>query len=400
MPEFSPNPEFPNHSSSDNSALEPERQRFEALLSNLYGQAQAQGKENATITVQAGRPIIYKGVPGTEPLPKDIPIETILKVLQAVENPQALNGTVKLSVDGDVAFYNQKGNIAEDTYKLAEQPSIAQKPEVTQSSQLQAAKPTSEIEQLKGRVDQLEALVAKQQQHIHSLEQRTNVIGSAPILKVGNKLGNWLEDVRHKVGKTLQQTGEHLSKRMEQDKKLLESYKTALQTARQEISVAYNQVQTAYDKGADRHHAVNNAVFKAAQGVASQVVDAAKYANAVVAKHQTQSTSTNTNQIPKEPPIPPTVRASELWKHYSEKVNVAGPFQTATAVAQAAWREGVAEADIRKILSANPVLERFGKKAQELVELPLKQVTKAVQLADKSSVQQSKPITYFPDVGP
>lgn len=390
MPESSPNAKFPNH--SDNSALEPERQRFEALLSNLH--SQVQGKENATITVQAGRSIIYRGVPGQDPLPKDILTETILKVLQAVENPQASNGTVKLSVNGDVAFYNQKGNVAEDTYKLAEQREVAQKPEVAQSSQLEAVQPTGDIEQLKGRVDWLEALVATQQQHIHLLEQRTNVIGSAPILKVGNKLGNWLEDVRNKVGKTLQQTGEHLSKRMEQDKNLLESYKTALHTARQEIASAYNQVQTAYDKGADRHHAVNNAVFKAAQGVAAQVVDVAKYANAVVAKHQSPSTLASTSQIPKEPPV---FRASDLWKHYSEKVNVMGPFQTATAVAQAAWREGVAEADIRKILAANPVLERFCKKAQELVELPLKQVTKAVQLADKSSAQQSKPITYFPN---
>ena len=395
MPESNPNTESPNLSSSNNSAKEPERQRMEALLSALHWQAKAQGKENATITVQAGRPIIYRGVPGQDPLPRDIPTETILKVLQAVENPQALSGTVKLSVDGDVAFYNQKGNVAQDTYKLAQQHEVAQKLEINPSSQ---PEPASEIEQLKGRVDQLEALVAKQQQHIHGLEQRTNVIGSAPILKVGNKLGNWLEDVRNKVGKTLQQTGEHLSKRIEQDKDLLESYKTNLQTARQEISSAYNQVQTAYDKGADRHHAVNNAVFKAAQEVASGVVDAAKYANAVVAKHQSKPTLTDNNQIPKEPPIPPTVRASELWKHYSEKVNVTGPFQTATAVAQTAWREGVAEADIRKILAANPVLSQFGKKAQELVELPLKQVKRAVQLADKSSSQQSKPVTYFPNV--
>lgn len=389
-------------SKSQNSAIpnasdQQLRQRFEQLLSTLHWQAKAQGKENATIWVQAGRPIIYRGVPSQEPVSKDIPIEIIQKVLQAVENPQALNGTVKLSVDGDVAFYNQKGNVAQDIYKLAQQHEVAQKLEIPPSSQPEPAKPASEIEQLKGRVDQLEALVAKQQQHIHGLEQRTNLIGSAPILKVGNKLGNWLEDVRHKVGKTLQQTGEHLSKRMEQDKKLLESYQTALQTARQEIASAYTQVQTAYDQGADRHHAVNNAVFKTAQGVASQVVDAAKYANAVVAKHQSHPTLTNTHQIPKEPPV---FRASDLWKHYSEKVNVAGPFQTATAVAQAAWREGVAEADIRKILAANPVLERFGKKAQELVELPLKQVTKAVQLADKSSAQQSKPITYFPDIEP
>lgn len=388
MPQSNSSTKSPSSSNSNNSVKDPERQRFEALLSKLHLQAQSQ------VTVQAGRQIIYRGVPGEDSLPKDIPTETILKVLQAVENPQASNGTVKLSVDGDVAFYNQKGKVCQDTYKLTEQRSTAQNKEVTQLSPPEIAKPASDIEQLKGRIDQLETLVSKQQQHIHLLEQRTNVIASAPVLKVGNKLGNWLEDVRNRVGKTLQQTGEHLCKRMEQDKNLLESHKTALQTARQEIASAYNQVQTAYDKGADRHHAVNNAVFKAAQGVASQVVDVAKYANAVVAKHQSQPTSTNNNLLPKEPPV---FRASDLWKHYSEKVNVAGPFQTATAVAQAAWREGVAEADIRKILAANPVLERFGKKAQELVELPLKQVTKAVQLADKSSAQQSKPVTYFPN---
>lgn len=324
-------------------------------------------------------------------------------------------------LNGEVAFYNQKGNVAQDTYKLAEQsqattikqssidvqPNSSQqvKVEASSLSQSNAVTPSKResntaIEQLKGRVDQLEALVAKQQQHIHQLEQRTNVIGSAPILKVGNKLGNWLEDVRTKVGKTLQQTGEHLSKRMEQDKNLLDSYKTALHTARQEISSAYNQVQTAYERGADRHHAVNNAVFKAAKEVASGVVDVAKYANDVVTKHQNQSALTNSNQISKEPPIPPIVRASELWKHYSEKVNVTGPFQTATAVAQTAWREGVGEADIRKILAANPALSQFGKKAQELVELPLKQAAKAVQLTRQPSQQQSKPISYFPDVEP
>lgn len=400
MPQFNPNVTSLDSSNSTNLNKEPERQKFAALLSSLQQQAQAQGKENATITVQAGRPIVYRGIPGQDPLPKDIPIETILKVLQAVEEPQAANGTVKLSVDGNVAFYNQKGNVAQDTYKLAKQHEATQKLEAAQSSQAEIAEPASEIEQLKGRIEQLEALVSNQQRHIHSLEQRTNVIGSAPILKVGNKLGNWLEDVRNKVGKTLQQTAEHLSKRVEQDKNLLESYKTALHNARQEVASAYSQVQTAYDKGADRHHAVNNAVFKAAQGVAAQVVDVAKYANEVVATRQNQTTSTTSNQIPKEPPIPPTIRASELWKQYSEKVKVAGPFQTATAVAQAAWREGVAEADIRKILAANPVLSQFGKKAQELVELPLKQVKKAVQLADKAPSQQTKPVIYFPDVEP
>lgn len=89
-----------------------------------------------------------------------------------------------------------------------------------------------------------------------------------------------------------------------------------------------------------------------------------------------------------------------MWQHYSEKVNVKGAFQTATAVAQTAWREGVGEADICKILSANPVLSQFGKKAQELVELPLRQVNKAMQSTRQSSQQQSKPISYFPDVEP
>jgi len=423
-------PNSPSPSASDQSPQQPERQRFEQLLQRIQQQAKVQGQENAVLTIQAGRPVIYKGVPDQEPVSKHIPIETIQKVLKAVEQPQALNVTVKISVNGKVAFYNQKGELSQDAYKLAKQHQVAQETKVApqtacttkqpqtdtpklsppqqrpasaqEKSQPQTATPaklatTTDLEQLKGRIDQLEALVAKQQKHIHHLEQRTNMIGSAPILAVNNKLGNWLEDIRNQVGKTLQQTGHHLSKRLEQDKALLQSYRSAMHTVREQLKSAHNQVQTAYDQAVDRHYAAHHTALKAVTEVASGVAAAANQASAVVAKQQNQPTHSKGNNSIKERP---TFEASALWKHYSQKVTVTGPFQTAIAVARTAWREGVSEPDIRKMLSANPALEQFGKKAQDLVELPLRQLKRAVQLPGQSSQQQNKSISYFPDIEP
>lgn len=61
-----------------------------------------------------------------------------------------------------------------------------------QSNQL---KPISEFNELKTQVDQLHALVLKQQQRLHYLEQRTNLIASAPLLAVNNQFENWIEDL-------------------------------------------------------------------------------------------------------------------------------------------------------------------------------------------------------------
>lgn len=100
---------IPQTSPTPNASDQQLRQRFEQLLNTLQQQAEAQGQESATISVQAGRPIIYRGVPGQEPASKDIPIETIQKVLAAVEDPKASNGTVKLSVNGGKPRYVQNG---------------------------------------------------------------------------------------------------------------------------------------------------------------------------------------------------------------------------------------------------------------------------------------------------
>lgn len=58
-------------------------------------------------------------------------------------------------------------------------------------------KPNAEIDQLKTQVAQLHALVLEQQKRLHYLEQRTNLIGSTPLLAVNNQFENWLEDLCH-----------------------------------------------------------------------------------------------------------------------------------------------------------------------------------------------------------
>jgi len=415
--------------------LEPERQWFEALLQRLGQEAQAQGQENPVISVQAGRPVIYKGMPGQEPVSENIPIEAIQKVLKAVEEPQSLNGTVKLSVNGEVAFYNQKGEVSQDAFGLAAQPEQAQEVQVSpegttqslqaaaqlvqeqpqptqavplpQASLQQPAEPekqpetapapklesAAELEGLKTQIAQLESLVAKQQRQIHQLEQRTNLIASAPILNLNNKLGNWLEDVRGKVGNTLQQTTQQLSARISKDSLLLDSYRLKAQelvkatqerigevketatelvgTAQtklgdvkqvaaetlQTMQVAGSQVAKAYDQAVDRHYAAHAAVGQVVAGAARNVATAAQDAKA-------------------------------MWNHYSAEASGKGPFQTAAVVARNAIRDKLPDVQIRQILSTNPSMDQFGAKGRrELVDQPLEKAKREVALSQQSAQQ-------------
>lgn len=56
-------------------------------------------------------------------------------------------------------------------------------------------KHVAEIEQIQRHLFQLQTLVYKQQTRLHYLEQRTNLIGSSPLLAANNKFENWLEDL-------------------------------------------------------------------------------------------------------------------------------------------------------------------------------------------------------------
>jgi len=441
----------PETSTATQAPLEPERQRFEALLQRLGQEAQANGQENPVITVQSGRPVVYKGVPGQDPISENIPIEAIQKVLKAVEEPQSLNGTVKLSVNGEVAFYNQKGEVSQDAFQLAAQGQQAQEtqalPELVTQSLQAAAQPVqeqltqavplpqtssqerqfspqqpeaatppkletaAELEGLKTQIAQLESLVAKQQRQIHLLEQRTNLIASAPILNVNNKLGNWLEDIRGKVGNTLQQTTQQLSARVQKDSTLLDSYRTkaqelvkatqsrigevkqtatelvgtaqtkleeakqvtnsALQTTQaklgevkqvaaetlQTVQTTGSQVAKAYDQAVDRHYAAHAAVGQVVAGAARNAATVAQDAKAI-------------------------------WNRYSAEATGKGPFQTAAAVARNAVRDKLPDVQIRQILSANPSMDQFGAKGRrELVEQPLEKAKREVALSQQSGQQ-------------
>lgn len=420
--------------------VEPERQRFDELLQRLGQEAQAQGQENPVVSVQAGRPVIYKGVPGQDPVSENIPIEAIQKVLQAVEEPQSLNGTVKLSVDRKVAFYNQKGEVSQDAYHLASQGQQAQdaqsapesvtqppqvqpslvspQPQASSQQQPEAAQPpkleaTAELEGLKTQIAQLESLVAKQQRQIHQLDQRSNLIASAPILNVNNKLGNWLEDIRGKVGNTLQQTSHQVSSRVQKDTALLDSYRARAQelvkstqakigevkqTATEFVGsaqaklgevkqVATETVQATRDQvnatGNQVATAYDQAVDRhyAAHNAVGQVVAGAARNVSTAALH----VATKLEGQNKERPVPD---AKALWNHYSSQSASKGPFQTAAAVARNAVNDKLPEAQIRQILSANPSMEQFGAKGRrELVEQPLEKAKRELALSQQPSQQ-------------
>jgi len=185
------------------------------------------------------------------------------------------------------------------------------------------------LEQMKGQIAQPEPPVAKQQKQFHQAEQHTNAVSSAPALAPNNKAENWLQSIRNKVENTL-----------------LGAVKQTIKT------------------GA--------AVLGETRPDGSVVVQRKSRNQSLVVKGNDISIKESSAIDPKA-----------VWNQYSEKVQVKGPFQTAAAVARTAWKEGVPEPDIRKILSANPAIKQFGKKGQELVELPLQKVKREVALSQQ-----------------
>lgn len=370
----------PGSSASVQSTQQPDRQRFEELLQRIQGEAQGRGQEDAVLRVQAGRPVIYKGIPSQDPMPEDIPIDAVQKVLKAVEEPQDLNGTVKLSVNSDVVFYNQKGEVSQDSYNLAKQQQTAQESQVASQPKVQAAQtidqtrqveqvhnntvnnpallqqpqplveekpqldttPSPKVEkisrpqQVQGQIAPQEAPVVKQQKQPHQTEQHSTLNGSAPAPPVNNKAENWLQSIRNKVESTL-------------------------------LVAAKQTVKT----GA--------AILGEKQADGSTVVHSQR-------RNQSLVVAGNNISIKEHPAID----AKAMWNQYSQKLNVKGPFQTAAAVARSAWKEGMPEADIRKVLSANPAIEQFGKKGQELVNLPLQKVKREVALSQQSPQQNQQ----------
>lgn len=430
----------PEPSATTQAPNQPERRGFEALLQRLSQEAQAQGQENPVIAVQAGRPFIYKGVPGQDQVSENIPIEAIQKVLRAVEEPESLNGTVKLSVNGEVALYNQKGEVSQDAFGLTSQgqqiqeaqaspeigaPSLQAAAQGQSSSQQQPVEPqkqpeaaqppnletAAELEGLKTQISQLESLVAKQQRQIHLLEQRTNLIASAPILNVNNKLGNWLEDIRGKVGNTLQQTSQQLSSRVQKDTALLDSYRAKAQelvkatqarigevkqTAKEFVGTAQTRLEEAKQVTTSAVQATQAKLGEVKQ-VAAETLQTVQATGTQVSKAYDQAVDRHyaahaaLGQVvagAARNAATAAVEAKAMWDHYSAQSNSKGPFQTAAAVARNAIRDKLPDSQIRQILSANPSMNQFGEKGRrELVEQPLEKAKREVALSQQSAQQ-------------
>jgi len=72
---------MPNPTLSSDPAFQtvqqPERQRFEGLLQRIQHIAHAQGQDNPELKVQAGRSVIYRGVPTQDPVSENIPLEVV-----------------------------------------------------------------------------------------------------------------------------------------------------------------------------------------------------------------------------------------------------------------------------------------------------------------------------------
>jgi len=113
---------------------------------------------------------------------------------------------------------------------------------------------------------------------------------------------------------------------------------------------------------------------------------------AVVGSQRIQAEVQPVLEAQQAPPVQPAqLSPQQLWQQYSQRAKAANPVSVSLEVAQMALRDQLPDAEIRRILHANPHLQQFGEKARrDLVEQPLAKAKRLEALAKNPQKEQSQ----------
>ncbi len=373
-----------NHQPTATNLNQQENSRgLESVLKTInQGLKSRQFQSNLPLSVKIGSSVVFQAIPGQKPTINEIAPEEVIVLQKALENPQGVQGAVRLRVGGETVFHVKNGHLKVDKLGFTQQPSEAKpnrasqpgsksnsvksaqsQSERTQFGQTSPAQPqpTQPQARLEEQIALLQATIERQQEKLDLISQKLeHFINSPTVIVVGNdQLKNWFSDLNFKIQKAGFQVLANSNSQLEQNKAtLLSKVKQLWAGAKEAVT--------------DKIHATRNVIQSQASDLALDAVNAtAKLASAVGEKlpdgtsviesrsrNQRLDLSTNGVSLQGRSPIDPVAQ----WNKFSqgiEDVVKDRPVQYSLAVARNAVRHGMSRTSVEEMLVADPQYQKI-----------------------------------------
>lgn len=399
-----------NHQPTATNLNQQENSRaLESVLKTInQGLKSRQFQGNLPLSVKIGSSVVFQAIPGKKPTINEIAPEQVIVLQKALENPQGVQGAVRLRVGGETVFHVKNGLLKVDKLGFSQQPSSDLSNRVSQprskSNSVKSAQSQSERTQLgqtsstqpqsaqaQARLEEqialLQATIERQQEKLDLITQKLEqFINSPTVIVVGNdQLKNWFSDLNFKIRQAGFQALANSNSQLEQNKAtLLSKVKQLWAGAKEAVT--------------DKVHATRNAIQATVSDLALDAVNAtAKLASTVGEKlpdgtvvlesrsrNQRLDLSTSGVSLQGRSPIDP----AEQWNKFSQGIEGVAkdrPVQYSLAVARNAVRHGMSRTSIEDMLVADPQYQKI------LTELGHNEAQKYAKQTARSAERREQP---------
>jgi len=245
---------------NDHQARQVQEDYMRVLDSILKRIQSLAGKEKTpNISIVYGNTAEYKSHPKEGVTKNRMNPDKVAQLQKALEDPKSLQGSLRVYVDGKLAYHNKDGEVKQDTLGLASMAKVAQEPQqqapqTTQArlmaplatippeqrvSSMVAQKAPLTLESLQQQIDTLKTEMTQLRQSVAEMGQRLEQFSryEPPTPTADPKLSNWLGS----VGAVIRSTSQELSQRLGQMSQSLQSQ--AVDKAQGLKTQVVNQVQ-------------------------------------------------------------------------------------------------------------------------------------------------------------
>jgi hypothetical protein len=275
---------------------------LDSILKRIH---QRSGKEKSpAISIVYGSTAEYKSHPKEGVTKNRMDPDKVAQLQKALEDPKSLQGSLRVYVDGKLAYHNKNGEVKQDTLGLASMAKVSQEPQqapqqqapqTTQArlmaplavippeqrvSSMVAQKAPLTLEGLQQQIDTLKSEMTQLRQSVAEMGQRLEQFSryEPPTPTTDPKLSNWLGS----VGAAIRSTSQELSQRLGQMAQSLQSQatdkaqglKTQVATQVQEVrQQTVTQVQQVQQQAVHRVQEVHQQAVSQVQTAHRQTVN-------------------------------------------------------------------------------------------------------------------------------
>jgi len=107
-----------NHQPTATNLNQQENSRgLESVLKTInQGLKSRQFQSNLPLSVKIGSSVVYQAIPGQKPTINEIAPEEVIVLQKALENPQGVQGAVRLRVGGETVFHVKNGSCPSEVW--------------------------------------------------------------------------------------------------------------------------------------------------------------------------------------------------------------------------------------------------------------------------------------------